>query len=669
MQKVFSFHITFLIFLLLGSGAHSQNKMQRDTTILNQYAGVFSFDVKTSASSVLKNGSAKFESSLYQDSLLSNLLKLNIQGSYKDNRFHGYWTFSELLYTLNIKDISQLKTHQLEYELNGFESRVVMRFINGKATGRWLIDNYVIENGKQKDLQNSGFIFCEDGVFTGAFSYTNEEEQFSVQGNLNGLGYLNGALRLSWIDSLKGRIVEERLYQDGFLLQLSRYENNDSQPYLFIEYNDVKDQLIRIQNDPSSKIRISDGHYGIDFDNGYHAQDLRLKMQIAGNEIVEHFLESFERYLHGESNEFDPPVAKLTRRFVFAYNDPNLMHELESKLETVLEKTNEFINSPSNILYAAQSDTVAKALSIMTHLHEKALIIEDVLQKNKSGFFEIRNRNNFYANGVSGLNKNETIYYRNKKNEMVPFEYQPTILINSPSDLLEKLDAYLDFLLFKFNKHQLIAFNQVSDLEEREELRRIDSLIIFYEQKNDTYFGSIDELSKKPFESLRFEQKIYLLTHQKKLSLLRKNYIVKTDFIEKIDIGTQYVVALQNLNENELRLARIGQRQMRIDSLFTIYEDNPFDYREIELPILSQIKGKGLLLFRHYAELLYSETRPERFVERLELIEQLLNKLEYYAANYQNQEVIGLNRAVRRESVPARIERLFEIGIEYEIEP
>lgn len=669
MKKISALHITLFFSLFLGANLHAQNKLLRDTLILDQYAGVFSFDTKTTQENTFKNGNAKFESTLYRDNLSDKLLKLNIQGSYKDNRYHGYWTFSELQYILKIRDITQLKSHQLEYDLNGFESRVVMRFTNGKATGRWLIDNYIIQNGKQRDLQNSGFIFCEQGVFTGTFSYTNEKEQFSVEGNLNGAGFLNGLLRFTWMDTLKGIITEERLYQDGFLLQLSRFENNDSKPFVFVEYNDVKDQLIRIQNDPSSKIQISENAYGIAFDNGYNPLDLRLQMQEKGNDIVASFLSSFDRYLQGNSDEFDKPLAKLTRRFIFQYQDPEVLGTIESKLENILHKTKDFINSPSNILYATQSDTVSKALSIMRHLQEKALIIEDVIEKNNSGFFEIRNRNNFYANGVPGLNKKETIYYRNKKNENVSFEYIPTILVNSPENLLEQIDEYLNFLEFKFNKHQLIAFNQVSDLEEMAALSRIDSLIIYYENKNESYYGNVEELAKSPFESLRFEQKIYLLAHQKKLAQLRKNYILKLEYQDKIEVGNQYVEALQNLEEHELRLVRIGERQKRIDSLFTIYEDNPFDYRKIELPILGQIKEKGLLLFRHYAELLYAETRPERFEQRILLLEQLLDKLDYYAANYQNQEVIGLNRAMRRESVPARIERLFEIGIEHEIEP
>ncbi len=669
MKKISALHIMLALTLIVGEKLYAQNKLLRDTLILGQYAGVFSFDTKTTQENTFKNGNAKFESTLYRDSLSDKLLKLNIQGSYKDNRYHGYWTFSELQYILKIRDITQLKSHQLEYDLNGFESRVVMRFTNGKATGRWLIDNYIIQNGKQRDLQNSGFIFCEQGVFTGTFSYTNEKEQFSVEGNLNGAGFLNGLLRFTWMDTLKGIITEERLYQDGFLLQLSRFENNDSKPFVFVEYNDVKDQLIRIQNDPSSKILISENAYGIAFDNGYNPLDLRLQMQEKGNDIVASFLSSFDRYLQGNSDEFDKPLAKLTRRFIFQYQDPEVLGTIESKLEKILHKTKDFINSPSNILYATQSDTVSKALSIMRHLQEKALIIEDVIEKNNSGFFEIRNRNNFYANGVPGLNKKETIYYRNKKNENVSFEYIPTILVNSPENLLEQIDEYLNFLEFKFNKHQLIAFNQVSDLEEMAALSRIDSLIIYYENKNESYYGNVEELAKSPFESLRFEQKIYLLAHQKKLAQLRKNYILKLEYQDKIEVGNQYVEALQNLEEHELRLVRIGERQKRIDSLFTIYEDNPFDYRKIELPILGQIKEKGLLLFRHYAELLYAETRPERFEQRILLLEQLLDKLDYYAANYQNQEVIGLNRAMRRESVPARIERLFEIGIEHEIEP
>jgi hypothetical protein len=645
----------------------SQNIIQRDTLILDKYPGVFSFSLRTSQNKLQKNGAAKFDSELYKDSLNQRFFKLNIQGNYKDDRCHGYWTFSELAYALQIENIVHNKKHQLDYKLNGSESRVVMRFNNGQATGRWMIDNYTIVNGVQRDLQNSGFIFCENGVFTGAFSYSNEKENISISGNLNNQGFLHGVLKIKWLDSEKGELSEERLYQDGFLLQISRFENEDTKPYMLIEFADVQQLLNDLQNNrmnQNSRIQMSDKHYGILFDNGYTQQDLRLHAQEFGNDIISKFFESFERYINVESDAFEKPIAKLTRRFIYQYNDPSPWEPIELKIDELLTNATAFINAPSNILYAEQSDSVARAWIIMNHILEKTLILEDVVQKHKTDFFDTRDRNNYYATGVPGLNKKEVLYFRNRKNENISIDFSPTTLVDTPENFMDQIEAYLRFLMMKFEKNQLIAFNQVTDLEQRGNLKTIDSLIVHYEQLNENFYGEISVLSNAPFENLSFEQKIFFLAYQRKLSQLRKNYLNKIEYPEKIDLGRQYIDAMQNLSDNQKRLSDIGRRQKRIDSLFTIYEDNPFDYRKIELPILSQIKEKGLLLFRHYAELLFAETRTDKFIQRLAAIEQLLDKLEYYAANYNNQDVQALNRALRRESVPNRIERLFEIRLD-----
>jgi hypothetical protein len=657
----------FLLIGIISLNVFSQNIIEHDTLILDKYQGVFSFATKTNQNKISKNGAASFNSLLYKDSLTNQLFKLNIRGNYKDDRFHGYWTFSELTYLLQIENITHNKKHQLDYKLNGIESRVVMRFTNGQATGRWMIDNYTIQNGVQKDLRNSGFIFCENGIYTGSFSYNNEKENISISGNLNNQGFLHGVLKITWIDTLKGKITEERLYQDGFLLQINRYEKEDSKPFIVIEYADVQKLLNDIQNNnvgQSSRIQKSDKYYGILFDNGYTSQDLRLNTQYKGNEIIEHFFSSFERYVSVQTEEFDIPIAKLTRRFIYQYNDPESLEHLSSKIDVLLTKTKEFINAPSNILYAEQSDSVARALAIMNHIYDKTLILVDVVDKHKSNFFDSRDRNNYYSQGVPGLNKRETLYYINKKNENISIDFSPSTLVDRPENFMDQIEAYLNFLFLKFDRNQSIAFTQVIDLEQRENLKAVDSLIIYYEQFNEAFYGEIATLTKTPFENLRFEQKIFFLAYQRKLSQLRKNYLNKTEYAEKIDIGKQYIDAMQNLSDNQKRLSDIGRRQKRIDSLFTIYEDNPFDYRKIELPILSQIKEKGLLLFRHYAELLFAETRGDKFNLRLVAIEQLLEKLEYYSANYNKQEVQALNRALRRESVPNRIERLFEIRID-----
>lgn len=664
-QPKYGLSVLFTLIVIINGVA--QNTYVRDTVILDKYPGVFSVQLRTGQSKAIKNGAAKFDSELYADSLSNAFSKLTIQGSYKDGKYHGYWTFSELIYLLQIENIVHNKKHQLDYKLNGTESRVVMRFTHGQATGRWMIDNYIIQNGVQKDLQNSGFIFCDNGVYTGSFSYSNEKENISISGNLNNQGFLHGALKITWLDSVKGKISEERLYQDGFLLLISRFENDDNKPFMVIEYADVQQLINDIQNNRSpqnNQIQMSDKHYGILFDNGYTSQDLRLSVQQDGNEIIERFFESFERFISVQSNEFEKPIAKLTRRFVYQYNDPYTWESIGLKIETLLAKTKEFINSPSNVLYAEQSDSVARALAIMNHIFEKTLILEDVVLKNTSSFFDTRDRNNFYALGVPGLNKRETLYFRNKKNENVSIDFSPPTLVDTPQNFMDQIDAYLNFLTMKFEKNQLIAFTQVKDLEQRGNLQTVDSLIVHYEQLNESYFGEISLLTKIPFENLRFEQKIFFLAYQRKLSQLRKNYLNKTEYSEKMDIGKQYIDAMQNLSDNQKRLSDIGRRQKRIDSLFTIYEDNPFDYRKIEIPILGQIKEKGLLLFRHYAELLFAETRTERFIHRLAAIEQLLDKLEHYAANYNTSEVQALNRALRRESVPNRIERLFEIRID-----
>lgn len=661
-------YLLFVLFIgFVFVNGFSQNIIQRDTLILDKYPGIFSIALRTSQNKLLKNGAAKFDSELYKDSLSQQFFKLNIQGNYKDDRYHGYWAFSELVYVLQIENIVHNKKHQLDYKLNGTESRVVMRFTNGQATGRWMIDNYTIMNGVQKDLQNSGFIFCENGVFTGAFSYSNEKENISISGNLNNQGFLHGVLKIKWLDSEKGEISEERLYQDGFLLQISRFENEDTKPFMLIEFADVQQLLNDLQNNrinQNSRIQMSDKHYGILFDNGYTEQDLRLHAQKFGNDIISSFFESFQRFINVESQAFEKPIAKLTRRFIYQYNDPSPWEPIEMKIDDLLTKTKEFINAPSNILYAEQSDSVARAWTIMNHILEKTLILEDVVQKHKTDFFDTRDRNNYYASGVTGLNKKEVLYFRNRKNENINIDFSPPTLVDTPENFMDQIDAYLRFLLMKFEKNQLIAFNQVTDLEQRENLKTIDSLIVHFEQLNENFYGEISELSNTPFENLSFEQKIFFLAHQRKLSQLRKNYLNKIEYTEKTDLGRQYIDAMQNLSDNQKRLADIGRRQKRIDSLFTIYEDNPFDYRKIELPILSQIKEKGLLLFRHYAELLFVETRTDKFIQRLAAIEQLLDKLEYYAANYNKQEVQALNRALRRESVPNRIERLFEIRID-----
>lgn len=663
-------NLIFLILLFFGYGYSAvlaQKTKSGDTLIFDSFEGVYTQTFKSENNSSFKNGSFKFESKVLQDSIYNRLNKLSIQGSHKDGYYHGYWTFSKLIYELDIKNVNQGRTHSLDYALNGKEIRVVMRFNNGLATGRWMIDKYLIENSRQRELQNSGFIFCNNGFFNGEFSYKNDDEKVSLNGKLNEDGYLDGQLLIRWRDENNKDIREEREYRDGFLLQLNRFEGDDQTPFLNLEYRDVEMQLQLLQNESQNEIKISDGFYGVHFDNGYKQKDLRNEMQKEGNQWVEHFLSVFTGFLDENSTEVNLPQIRFTKRFVFDYGDDlELLDKLKKQNQLLLNNAEQFINTPSNILYAAQSDSVARSMRVMQQINDKARIIEDVLEKIASGFFESRNRDNFYSSGIAGLNTNETLYYPSKK-DSIAFVWEPSKLITSADNLLANLEDYLSFLEMKYKKHEKNTTTKVTNLQQATTLSAIDTTIVHYEAQNEANFGSIDALSKKPFENLGFEQKIYLLAHQKKLAQIRKNYLAKTEFEDKKEIGNQYIDNLKNLASQYERLRQVGIEQKRIDSLFTIYEDNPFDYRMVEIPILSQIKEKGLRLFRHYAEELYAETKPERFEQRLSQIELLLTRLKYFSENYNNADVQAINRAVRRESVPARIERLFDLGNDKDI--
>lgn len=641
--------------------------MNGDTVIFDIFEGNYRQVFSNQNGVYVKNGQFNFESATIEDRVSNLFEKLTIQGTYRNNLFHGYWKFSDFDYKLKINNISQGKTHSLDYTLDGAETSTVMRFNNGLATGRWMIDKYLIENSKQRDLQNSGFIFCNNGFFNGEFAYKNDDEKVSLNGKLNEDGYLDGQLLIRWRDENNKDIREEREYRDGFLLQLNRFEGDDQTPFLNLEYRDVEMQLQLLQNESQNEIKISEGFYGVHFDNGYKQKDLRNEMQKEGNQWVEHFLSIFTGFLDENSDEVTLPQIRFTKRFVFDYGDDlDLLDKLKKQNQLLLTNAEQFINTPSNILYAEQSDSVARSMRVMQQIHDKSIILEDVLEKIASGFFESRNRDNFYSSGISGLDANETIYHRAKK-DSIAIAWEPTTLITSADNLLANLDDYLAFLEMKYKKHEKNTTTKVTNLQQATTLNAIDSTIVHYEAQNEANFGSIDQLSNQPFENLGFEQKIYLLAHQKKLAQIRKNYLAKTEFEDKREIGNQYIDNLKSLAGQYERLRQVGIEQKRIDSLFTIYEDNPFDYRMVEIPILSQIKEKGLRLFRHYAEELYAETKPERFEQKLSQIELLLERLKYFSENYNNANVQAINRAVRRESVPARIERLFDLGNDKDI--
>lgn len=142
-----------------------------------------------------------------------------------------------------------------------------------------------------------------------------------------------------------------------------------------------------------------------------------------------------------------------------------------------------------------------------------------------------------------------------------------------------------------------------------------------------------------------------------------KSYIAETDFNKKINTGEELKCLLSFTPNNIESLRKLDDFKNRIDNLFTIYRDNPFLDRMMESKVYNNINRKSKdVLFSHYINLILRSKNCGELKQNLQYIDNLEKKLEALVKQ-NDEEVQKIDRFLRSENVPARIERI--LGLNY----
>ncbi|WP_026999965.1 hypothetical protein [Eisenibacter elegans] len=188
------------------------------------------------------------------------------------------------------------------------------------------------------------------------------------------------------------------------------------------------------------------------------------------------------------------------------------------------------------------------------------------------------------------------------------------------------------------------------------------------------YSNNFRNLSYKPGFSLGVEQyfplkgKVFLSSgfniSQRNFSFLKEEPNIEVNNLY-LDLPLTAAFELPNytfLDSNQSYLDRVGSMAKHWnDSLFTIYRDNPFDFRKLETKISEGLQNASNILLRYYANQLLNAKSCEQIKDELNKIIRLNNRVEYLVKNPELDNVQQLNKVLRRERVPNRIGILLEL--------
>jgi hypothetical protein len=663
--------ISISLSILFITNCYGQNTQQitvEDTVFFDIFKGEIVFNGFYQADTLIRNGKVNFQSKLIKSEDGKVLNKLDFNGEYKNNLKHGLWGFNEHTYKVDLLDIKTGRQFSIDYDLDGKERHVKTSYSYGVPEGKWTISKSEIINKKKSSVENFGELNFINGYAVSIIRYDSKLNNVFIDAQLTEEGFFHGEMNLKYLDSTQNKkIHEKRQYENGFLTRLEKTVQGEEKPFVKIVYLDIEEKLGELsQNESSLNFEVADSSFGLLFNNGYQQDDERLIGQKEGNNAIQVFLDAFEKYIKDCPNEQIKPVYKFTKRLHYTYpeEDQKKIAELTNKVGAQCSLYEKFIGNASYKLYKEKSDSLTEAIAFVKRANEKCNILLKELNRMSSTFFDHEYRNNYYKKGITGLDQQKNYQYINSKGDTIVKSFEIGVRIDSYDELFSKIEEYSYNLNNLVSKYKEVANKQIKLFSRQATIDSLDQEIVTNNEVLDSLYKSAPKPeSNFDFNELPFTQQIYMVHYHKTIRDIKEKYLNAEEFESKKRLGEDFICFQSSLIDNHERYNKITRNQKALDSTFTIYKEHPFDNRLFESPVLGNIKEKGgRRLFYFYTEELFRTSDCGKIEKIMVKIETLQARLEEISRDLENEEYIRINRLLRRESVPNRIERL--LGLE-----
>jgi hypothetical protein len=667
-MKRMNFKIYFISILsILAISTIQAQTRASDTISFGNYSGIEKFSFIEKDSIQLRNGTYSFTSELIP--LIENdsieLRELLINGNYLQNRKNGVWQHKYNSYLLDGLNIKRSWNAALQYKLNGIEDEFKISYTKGNFNGSSTYSQRNITNGRFGSPSVLAEIKFENDTIIGGFEISVDGIEIKGKTDIN--GFLDGVVFLKYgIDGDGVSIIETRKYQNGFLLELEKRNETTDEQLVKIIYEDVIRILSQIENQEENlDFKVSDKYFGLKFNLGYQQSDKRIVEQSQGNKVIDKYIHLFDSIHNNHSVEVNKNIIlKFTSRFKYLYDveEDSLVAHYSNENIILNEKINETLNRPNVVLRKNNSDTLFQQYQILKHIKSKSDTIQQVFDKITSGYFNYRSRNKYYANGIPGLNESDSIVYFFRDDTLsLPFSFNQRI-INSDS-LIYQMGNYIKALKLKADSTILNLSKSLTIYENQEKIDSLDRVISSLESSINKKYAKTSRLEEDDLSKAPFSYKVLHSLNERFLSSLKDKYLNNSlPQDEMIALGSSLICYYTFLDSNKFYLDKVDNMQKHWnDSLFTIYRDNPFDFRKLETKILEGVQNASNILLQHYANQLLNAKSCEQIKVELNKIIRLNKRVEFLVKNQELDNVQQLNKALRRERVANRIERLLEL--------
>jgi hypothetical protein len=664
----------FSLFFAASLWAQAPQAASYDTTVFQIYHGQarHAYYLADNDSTQVKDGKFSFRSEmtkLIEDNEFV-LREIWLDGQYEAGNKQGKWECVRNDYILSNISLQTRPPITARHQLGGTQDISTLNYRDGRRHGTWTSSYKTIHPTRRRHGAENlrATLNFNDDTLSGSFIDKRSLEHYGetqVAGRANEDGFLDGPLTLRYmLPGSSMTIVETRLYSDGFLLQVTRSDAKQDTLIEQVVFDDVAQALDRLRNEQqATDYKASTLGFGLVFNNGYASSDRRRTIQEAGNDLLRLALGAFDDWDALFRDTLAAPVYNLTRRFQFRYPEyeDSLGQVIKLKAGLAIQSIDSLLKMPKLQLRKENSDELEFVYAFSLHVKGKVERILEAVERTASGYFDFRRRDSYYPEGIEGLNRPDTIHYTFKgKPTQRPFREGK--LIDSPHTLFLDMNEFLDSLELKMGRRREMVEAELESFENQDFVDSLDAVIIqLSAQVAAAYDSTI--VQARDAADIPFHHKLHQSFQERLIRPNRSAYLANSaSFEETVTRAQELICVLGFLVENEDDLVRVENLNQQWDSeVFTIYRENPFDFRQFEAKILPGIREASTILLRHYATNLLNVRNCKEAHVGLDDIKRLEERVLYFRNNYQNRNILLIDRSLRRERVPARIIRIMNL--------
>lgn len=648
--------IFIILYFAFSFGIFAQNTTVKDTVMLGIQG------LLTQERIILRDAEQyKFDFRSVNTNNVHRLLQVN--GQFKNGVKEGRWTLVDQDFNYKINEISLLPQINAKLDIAGNEYQLHYGYRNGKPFGKWKLEkidaNEVVSEQRilfEGQFNASGF---PEGKLIIAF-YDGEFLN-SVQAQLNEKGFFNG--KQEFIYKNLGEIFrEERTYDNGFLINLKQFNHQTKELLLNITYDDVISKLKEIRKSKESNFQISDRGFGSEFNVGYSKFDVQLTSQYIGNRLIDSIFSRIKKYDALGIDEANI-VINLTRRFKIAYpeSDSIKLAKTFQKNEKLRFELDSIVNNPRYILNQQKTRKLTEAFSVLSLVYHKTIKIDSLLRLNFEGDFDFISRDAYFMSGLPFLKVRDSVrFIFEGKEHTVPLDFRG---YDNKNSFATNLFDYLDALVALSQERIDHSKSQLQQFDKEAKIEVLDSEILEKMLKFDTLFTPLQRIHEaKVFNERPFSYNIFESVKTRLITPNHKKYVDEKDLNKKIELGREMMCLLGFVLDHEDDILKFDLFKEDVDTMFTRFSENPFLDRMMENKVYPNIVRKSTdVLFTNYINGVFRSNSCVELEQNIMKIDNLTIKLKELSSK-NDKSVMELDRVLRRENVPARIERIMELN-------